>query len=91
MLINEPVLRLDSLRGDGRDPGRCKIGIVLGALSPGNQEVINQALSGSETEFPSGKIVSALGSMKIVVTSSTVIKHRRGQCRCMKVEETVND
>lgn len=91
MTIIEPVLNLDSLRGGGRDPGRCKIGIILGTLSPGNQEVINQALSGNELEFPSTRIANVLNAMSITMSVDTVIKHRRGLCKCMKIQETVND
>jgi hypothetical protein len=29
--------------------------------------------------------------MSITMSVDTVIKHRRGLCKCMKIQETVND
>jgi len=75
-------LMLDSLRGEGREKDSCKVGRILRDLSPEDQEALNDALAGPEVEFPSGRIVSVLAGIELFVTKDTVIKHRRGSCRC---------
>jgi len=68
----------------------CKLGRSLASLSPKNQAVINEALFGSEVDFPSRHLCSVLHSVDIDVWTDTIIKHRRQHCRCFRSQETVN-
>jgi hypothetical protein len=76
--MTEPRLTLDALRV----PTGCKIRRILNTFSPEDQVTLNEALSGPEDEFPSGRIMTALGDLGISITKDTIIKHRRGHCAC---------
>lgn len=80
--MTKPVLTLDSLRGEGREKGMCKAGRIIRTFSPEDQETLNEALSGPEQLFPSGKMVTVLAELGITITKDTIIKHRRGFCAC---------
>jgi hypothetical protein len=89
MSKQQPVLTLDSLRGEGRESGTCKVVRLVRTLSPENQEVINDALSGPEFEFPSAKIETALRSLGLSISDDPIIKHRRGLCTCTDPLEVI--
>ena len=76
--MTEPKLTLDSLRG--KLP--CKTRQIIDTFSPEDQETLNEALSGPEDEFPSGRMVTVLADLGVSVTKDTIIRHRRGQCAC---------
>lgn len=76
--MTEPKLTIESLRAKTG----CKIRQIIDSLSPEDQETLNEALSGPEDEFPSGRIMTALAELGIYVTKDTIIKHRRGSCAC---------
>ena len=76
--MTEPKLTLDSLRVKRG----CKTRQILDTFSPEDQATLNEALSGPEDEFPSGRIMTALADLGIYVTKDTIIKHRRGRCAC---------
>jgi len=77
--MTEPkLLTLDALRVSTG----CKIRRILDTFSPEDQATLIEALSGPEDEFPSGRIMTALGNLDISVTKDTIAKHRRGRCAC---------
>lgn len=77
--MTEPkLLTIDSMRVKTG----CKIRHILDTFSPEDQATLNEALQGPEDEFPSGRIMTALGDLDISVTKDTIIKHRRGRCAC---------
>lgn len=76
------ALTLDMLRGEGREKGACKAGRLVRGLSPEDQTILNEALYSPEEDFPSSRIVSALAGLGIPVSKDSIIKHRRGLCRC---------
>jgi len=76
--MTEPQLTLDSLRVKTG----CKTRQIIDTFSPEDQETLNEALSGPEDEFPSGRMMSVLAELGISVTKDTIIKHRRGHCAC---------
>ena len=80
--MTKSVLTLDALRGEGREKNSCKAGRVIRDLLPEDQATLNDALSGPEEKFPSGRIVNALAGIGVFVTKDTIIKHRRGFCKC---------
>jgi len=76
--MTEPKLTLDSLRA----PTGCKARRIIDGFSPEDQKTLNEALSGPEDEFPSGRMVTTLAELGISVSKDTIIKHRRGHCSC---------
>ena len=71
-------ITLDSLRGKTT----CKVRQIIDTFSPEDQKTLNEALSGPEDEFPSGRMMTVLAELGISVTKDTIIKHRRGHCAC---------
>ena len=76
--MTEPKITLASLRVKAS----CKTRQIIDTFSPEDQETLNEALSGPEDEFPSGRMMTVLAELGIRVTKDTIIKHRRGQCAC---------
>jgi hypothetical protein len=76
------TLTLDSLRGEGREKGLCKVGRIIRSLTPEDYAIVVEALAGPEAEFPSGRIATALVGMGLSIGSDSIIKHRRGACAC---------
>jgi hypothetical protein len=76
--MTKSVLTLEALRGKST----CKTRQIIDTFSPEDQETLNEALSGPEYEFPSGRMVTVLAELGISVTKDTIIRHRRGHCSC---------
>ena len=76
------TLTLDMLRGEGRWKGVCKAGRIVRGLSHEDQTILNEALSGPEEDFPSSRIATVLAGLGVAITKDSIIKHRRGLCRC---------
>jgi hypothetical protein len=90
-MSNESALTLDDLRGEGRVAGMCKFHRIYLELSPENKKVVLAAIMGGESDFPSGRIANVLSNLGHLVSTDTVIKHRRGRCRCATIEEIVHE
>lgn len=76
--MTQPVTTLET----SREIRTCKVGDIINSLCAEDQATLNEALDGPEDLFPSGRIVTILATLGISITKDSIIKHRRGFCRC---------